>query len=535
MPIDEGVNVDLQFLILEVKKQAQASLSLIERGSPQKARQIRSREDYINNLKNTLLNKSYFNIHSATETDQQVNYYKALITIAANLERCGDIFENIVDQMGYVSDRASFDGFDLRRYYRVIYRALDAIYPALTLNDLDLAQKICDYEQEIDDLYDASFRDIRARLRKREAVDDMLTLLFILRYLERVGDSFLNIGEAILDIHVGEKMGIVQFRTLRKALDAQGIDIGAADVEFTPIMNTRSGSRVAQISAGSGDSRRRVFYKEGSKEKIDEEVTGLEVWNQRFPGLTPAVLWQGAHKGHATVLLEYIEGDDLLELLIRSRAGVDEALSMLTDCLARVWQQSRRSRKVKTNVIGQLMERKADVQSIHGQLTEVDPEFDDLLENARQFEKQLQAPFSTLVHGDLNVDNIIFQLQENRLYFVDVHRSHQGDYAQDVAVFLVSNFRVPIFSSDIRTRLNEANRQMFYCARDFAESTGDTTFEARLALGVARSLITSTRFLFDRSFSADMFHRAALVLRELRAAQSEPGEFHLAQEYFLYG
>ena len=30
MPIDEGVNVDLQFLILEVKKQARASLSVIE-------------------------------------------------------------------------------------------------------------------------------------------------------------------------------------------------------------------------------------------------------------------------------------------------------------------------------------------------------------------------------------------------------------------------------------------------------------------------------------------------------------------------
>ena len=241
------------------------------------------------------------------------------------------------------------------------------------------------------------------------------------------------------------------------------------------------------------------------------------------------------HKGHATLLLEYIEGEDLLELLIKSRAGVEDALALLADCLARVWQESRRARKVRMNVIGELMERKADVQSIHGQLSEADPEFDELLDSARQIEKKLHAPFATLVHGDLNVDNIIFQAGEGRLYLVDVHRSRLGDYAQDVAVFLVSNFRVPIFSSDIRSRLNGANRQMFECARAFAAASADTTFEARLALGVTRSLITSTRFLFDRNFSMDMFHRAALVLRELRAKEDAPEAFRLAPEYFLYG
>ncbi len=91
MPIDEGVNVDLQFLILEVKKQARASLSYVQNPTRQKLSKIRNREDYVDNLKKTLENKSYFNIHKENEK-RQVNYFRALITIASNLERCADSF-----------------------------------------------------------------------------------------------------------------------------------------------------------------------------------------------------------------------------------------------------------------------------------------------------------------------------------------------------------------------------------------------------------------------------------------------------------
>ena len=41
MPIDEGVNVDLQFLIIEVKKQARASLSYLEKPTRGKLKKIK--------------------------------------------------------------------------------------------------------------------------------------------------------------------------------------------------------------------------------------------------------------------------------------------------------------------------------------------------------------------------------------------------------------------------------------------------------------------------------------------------------------
>ena len=534
MPIDEGVNIDLQFLILEVKKQAKASLACIERPSAAKIGRIRVREDYVDNLKNTLENKSYFNIHQNVEEDRQLNYYRALITIASNLERCADFFEHIAEEMNYVSEPEAFSTFDLRTYYTRLSKALDLIYPAFTNNDLDQAQRICDYEQEIDELYEQSYAQIRDSLKQRRNVDDMLSLLTIVRYLERVGDALLNIGEAILDIHVGEKMGIKQFRHLRRGLESQGLDIRRSDVTFKPIMNTRSGSRVAQISDAEGH---RVFYKEGPKDKINEEVDGLGLWQKEFPGWTPKVLWHHSRRNHATLMLEHIDGTDLLEILINSRTKLDQALGLLENNLITVWENSRKKKSAKSDYIGQLVRRKGDIQSVHANLFEQEKDFDALLEQARKLEKDLKAPFSTLIHGDFNVDNILFQLDREKMYYIDVHRSGYGDYVQDVSVFLVSNFRIPIFSPDIRKRLNEANRRIYACASDYAKAQDDIYFDSRLALGVFRSMATSTRFLFDQGFSQDMFSRALLILQDLLAHHKryKRKPFKLREDYYLYG
>ena len=347
----------------------------------------------------------------------------------------------------------------------------------------------------------------------------------------------MNIGEAILDIHVGEKMGIKQFRNLRQALEAQSIDISSADIEFRPVMNTRSGSRVAKIiHADASNQKHNVFYKEGSREKIDKEVAGLKLWQSLYPGRTPKILWHDSRANHATILLEYIQGDDLLEILInQQRPKAELCLKLLTKTLRGIWQSSIQKKSKKTDYINQLLRRKSDVQLVHDHLFDLEEDIDMMLEEAARLESKLKAPFSTLQHGDFNVDNIIFSTDSKKMFFIDVHRSGYGDYTQDVSVFLVSNFRVPIFSPDIRQRLNEANLRVYDCALRFARKNNDTTFEARLALGLFRSLITSTRFLFDSNFSTAMFRRAMMILRDVLANKDHLDKYRLPKEHFLYG
>ncbi|MFT5210538.1 MAG: phosphate uptake regulator/tRNA A-37 threonylcarbamoyl transferase component Bud32 [Flavobacterium sp.] len=535
MPIDEGVNTDLQFLVLEVKKQARASQSMVEKPTEKKLERIKVREDYVENLKNTLENKSYYNIHKTVKETRQMNYFRALITITSNLERCGDFFAHIGVQMTHVKRIKSFEPFILKRYYQVIYKALDLIYPALTEHDLDLANRICDYEQELDDYYDVSYELARTKLKQGRNFEDMLTLMNILRYLERAGDCFLNIGEAILDIHVGQKMGIRQFRNLRRGLESQSIDIRADHVEFKPIMNTRSGCHVARITDKNAvDRPRSVFYKEGAKAKIDEEVSGLKLWQDKQPSRVPKILWYDPRRQHSTILLEYIEGQDMLDILISSKTKLHQALEILTEGLTATWKANIKKKRIETNFIDQLGHRWADVSSVHDQLSEDFPNLKSAIENASKIEEKLKSPFATLIHGDFNVDNIIFQLKEEKMYYVDVRRSNFGDYVQDVSVFLISNLRVPIFSKDIRKRLNEANSRVFDCASKFAQENGDQLFEIRMAFGLVRSMITSTRFLFDKKFSSDLIRRAIGILDDVNESGSDLKAFKINPNYFLY-
>ena len=50
-------------------------------------------------------------------------------------------------------------------------------------------------------------------------------------------------------------------------------------------------------------------------------------------------------------------------------------------------------------------------------------------------------------------------------------------------------------------------------ARRYADKVGDDTFELRLALGLARSFATSTRFILDKSLARRMFLRARYLIQ----------------------
>jgi hypothetical protein len=91
------------------------------------------------------------------------------------------------------------------------------------------------------------------------------------------------------------------------------------------------------------------------------------------------------------------------------------------------------------------------------------------------------------------------------------------DYVQDVSVFLVSNHRLQVFDAPVRRRINRVVMRFHEFAQEFAEGAEDTTFSARLALGLARSFASSTRFVLDEEFAKSMFLRSRYLLDRLLA------------------
>jgi hypothetical protein len=148
------------------------------------------------------------------------------------------------------------------------------------------------------------------------------------------------------------------------------------------------------------------------------------------------------------------------------------------------------------------------------------PSFQQLLMQAQDQEARIKAPFSVYIHGDFNVDNIIYDPLDKHINFIDLHRSRHMDYVQDVSVFMVSIYRLQILDNPRRQRILGLSRAFYRFARKYAQKAGDDSFEIRLALGLARSFITSTRFILDKSLARAMFLRGRYLID--RVLEADP-------------
>jgi aminoglycoside phosphotransferase len=296
-----------------------------------------------------------------------------------------------------------------------------------------------------------------------------------------------------------------------------------------PLAETRSGSGISSISQPgrrAGDFV--AIYKDGKKRKLREERRGLKSWQEKFPGLTPRMLAYRKRGQSASLLIEHLSGLTFEQVLLHESPGLlKEALAELSATMDRVWQETRSSKPVAAGYMRQLSRRLEDVYMIHPEFRQRDchicgrtePSFGALLKKAHARESQIKPPFSVYIHGDFNVDNIIYDPAGKKISFIDLHRSRNMDYVQDVSVFMVSNYRLQVFDALMRRRILELTHEFYRFASAHARKSGDRTFELRLALGLARSFATSTRFILDKSMARAMFLRARYLMEQVVATK----------------
>jgi phosphate uptake regulator len=517
-----GVRENFRFLALEVGKLLEDTQRLLADPRSEVMSKIGARDDYVDNLKSMIENKCFRLLTSEDLDEGTIDLIRAINTATNNLERIADFGVNIVGQLRYLSDYDILHRFDAEPFFKTIFEALANVEDALFRRDMSLALKICRTELEIDDLYEVVFRQIMDDLRRDDPPEDLVTTLFIYRYLERAGDSLLNIGEAAIFATVGEKLKVSEFQALEESL-ASEVGLELAEVDYHGIWETRSGSRIGMVRAHDS-GKRSVVFKEGRTKKVLEEKLALERWEQLEPGLPPRVFGYHDHGEKASLLLEYLQGDTFQRIMLDSDGRVcTSAFMMVVETIGRVWNSTLEQVRCKPAFMRQIASRLPDVFKVHPEFrtptSRIDgltiPGFEALLHEAGSLDAQLLAPFTVLIHGDFNTDNIIVNLPQRRVHLIDLHRSRAFDYLQDVSVFIVSNFRLKIFDPAPRGRLDQVSLEFFTFAREFAEAHDDPSFDARLALGLARSLLTSTRFVMDPLFSRAMMLRARYLIERL--------------------
>ncbi|MDX1698014.1 MAG: aminoglycoside phosphotransferase family protein, partial [Thiohalobacterales bacterium] len=432
-----------------------------------------------------------------------------------------------------------------RAMLKQVGKAIGRVEPAVRSNDTRLAMKIGRIKPELDRSYNGLLDKYMKGLEKGRHTKDLVTGLLMAHGVDQMGEALLDISEAIISANFGQPMNIDQYHSLRASLEHLDEVDDPSSLVVKRLAETRSGSGIS----GIGRPNRRAddfvaVYKDGRRRKLREERRGLKGWEQKFPGLTPRILDYRKRGESASLLIEHLTGLTFEQVLLHESSELlAETLERLNETMARVWQETRSGKPVAAGFMRQLSRRLEEVYRIHPEFRqgecricgETVPSFGALLKRAHAREAEISPPFSVYIHGDFNVDNIIYDPVDRKISFIDLHRSRYLDYVQDISVFMVSNYRLQVFDARMRRRILELVYDFYRFASRYARKSGDETFELRLALGLARSFATSTRFILDKSLAGAMFMRSRyLIERVLATAPAEAGSFRIpVREIFV--
>lgn len=538
----EGLNENFSFLVLKIHQQLEDTLIALQQLEGFVPERMNNREDYINNLKIIIERKSYKRtLRARSEEDRIIRIMGSLNTVTSNLEEIGDYLMNIVNQTQYFQDRSFLGQYNYQAYFHEIVVALDLVAESLLQGKIKDALQICHAEIKIDSLFKNDFTVLMDAMKETHKIGDAITTFNILRYLERIGDSLLNVGEAIISAYAGTRLKLYEYTAIKDSLHRDTGEFLFQDLD----VETKSGCRIEKILTRNDErSNQEVIFKEGNVAKIQQEKEKIEKWQDVISGLTPKVFGFEYLNDKAFILLEYIGGFNFQEIVLsRNQHLLKKAFDRLKQVTLEVWEKTKQRQPVNADFMGQLKKRLPEVHEVHPSLVTPSrtisslkrPSLQESITRAASIERTLSTPFSVFIHGDFNTDNIIYNEKEDRIVFIDPHRSGQADYIQDVSVFLVSNYRIPILDSKIRESLSDVIRNFYSFTRNFAEKNGDATFEARLALGVSRSFISSTRFILKKDFAKTMYLRGVYLLEKFLDHDGRPwSEFRIPEDFFLY-
>lgn len=520
-----GIEENLHFLCVEVDSQLITLQHYFQQASPVLARRLLDRAGYAENLKARILSVTANSLTKGVKRNSDKLILRCIESIATDLERVTETCRKCIKQSELLTDEQALIKKPLISMLGKARQAIELVMPAIIQRKADIAIELGHINARMRLTHQRLLSQYIDALKQQDNTEQLSHALLVSYELKQLDDCLQRISESIISANLGQAINFERYFSLQslfKAVDESD------ELSITPIAETRSGSAISGVSS-SNDASYMAIYKDGQKQKLKEEKQGLTSWHDIYPGLAPKILSYKKKGGSASLLIEHLPGYTFEHIVINeNQALIDQASKQLRKTLNSVWSETKRKAIRPANYIQQLQKRLPDVFKIHPefklQKTQIGDlqlaSFDELIKHVEQKEAQWPPPFSVYIHGDFNVDNIIYDPIEQRINFIDLHRSRYTDYVQDVSIFMVSNYRLQIVEKQRRKMILAVAVTMYKAAKRFAKKQGDDTFELRLALGLARAFATSTRFILDKSLAKRMFMRATYLI-ELIAGMDE--------------
>ncbi|ODB99564.1 hypothetical protein A3197_11575 [Candidatus Thiodiazotropha endoloripes] len=529
MSLPKAINDNLQFLLAETASHLSVLRDYLATTANTPPSRLLDRKGYVENLRLSIHNHCLSEHAAADNQGGSKQLLRAVEDVATHLERITELSrEAMLQSLQVEQKRLLKRGKYLPMLERVL-KALEMIEPALADKDTRRALKIGRVEQRLDQAYQKQLLSYSKLLKKDKYPADHISLIMLGRNIEQMGNALLRISEAIISAAMGQHFNTDRYHTLNASLTELKAVNEMDGLQVQTIAQTKSGSAINAV-ASTGESGYHGIFKDGGKRKLKEEKQRVNDWHEIFPGLAPKILAYKKSGDSAAMLIEHLAGQTFEQILLSGSDKLfQESFTHLTETLKQVWDETRTAKPVSANYMDQLAKRMDDVYAIHPEFKQNNlaiggqklPSFSKLLTQVQKLEADIQAPFSVYIHGDFNVDNIIYDQQQQRINFIDLHRSRYMDYLQDITVFMISNYRLQVFDPRVRQRIAIISHGIYRFARGYSKKVKDEEFEVRLALGLIRSFVSSTRFILDKSLSRAMFYRARYLMEQLLAANAK--------------
>mgnify|MGYP004608271495 FL=1 len=118
------------------------------------------------------------------------------LKMITDMERIGDQAADIAEILKF-TDLSSSEMIDeIKSQAKDVIHMVNASVDAFVKKDLTLAQSVIDYDDRVDDLFDSIREDVIEHIAKgADHAIELVDMLMIAKYLERIGDHATNIAE----------------------------------------------------------------------------------------------------------------------------------------------------------------------------------------------------------------------------------------------------------------------------------------------------------------------------------------------------
>ena len=169
-------------------------------------KKVIKQDDKIDELREYIRDRSIELLVLKQPMARDLRYIYALGFIALELERIGDYAVNIAEEtIKICQDEYIKDLIDIPKMYEECKKMILEVKESLENENEDLAREIALQDDKIDSLYNRVQEDcLRVMNANPQTINQGVNLLFIGRYLERIGDHITNISEMIIFAINGE-------------------------------------------------------------------------------------------------------------------------------------------------------------------------------------------------------------------------------------------------------------------------------------------------------------------------------------------